>query len=333
MANNNSDAKEKTGQSPDSNNGGGAEKNTPLYLKKRVIIPIVLLLILMGAAVYWYVGTLGYVTTDDAYIDGNKLSVSAKILGRIEQLTVDEGDTVKQGQVLVRLDSTDFKAREAQAEAALALAKESINLAKVNLDKAQDDFNRAEKQYKGNVIPKEQYDHAQKALEAAKAQYGITKAKINEAGAQLNVIKTELNNTVIYSPMDGVVAKRWELKGDVVQPGQPIFTLYNLKNVWVTAQFQETDLASIQIGDTVQISVDTYPDHSFIGTVFQMPSNTASQFSLIPPDNASGNFTKVTQRAPVKISIKPEKSANVVSSKNNFMLLPGMSVEVSLKKN
>ena len=280
------------------------KKSSSVFLKKGVIIPVLLMLIVVAGGIYWYVGTLGYVTTDDAFVDGNKLSISSKMLGRIVALNVAEGDSVKTGQVLVSLDSTDLIARKHQAAANLSLAKESIPLSNVHLAKAQEDFDRAEKQYKGNIIPKEQFDHAKKALEAAKAESAIAQSKINTAKAQLEVIQSELNNTTIVSPMDGVVAKRWVLKGDVIQPGQPIYTIYDTKNIWVTAEFQETDLASLHLQDTVNISVDTYPDQPFVGTIFQLPTNTASQFSLIPPDNASGNFTKVTQRAPVKISIR-----------------------------
>ncbi len=224
-------------------------------------------------------------------------------------MNVDEADSVRKGELLVRLDSTDLIAQKQQAEAMLDLDKESISLAQVNLDKAQDDFNRAENQFKDNIIPKEQFDHKQKALEAAKAQLNISKTKVGTAMAQLNVIKTELMNTKIYSPMDGVVAKRWVLKGDVVSPGQPIFTIYDNKNIWITADLEETKLSSLHVGDKAEISVDAYPDNYFDGKIYQIGTNTASQFSLIPPSNASGNFTKVTQRVPIKISIRPVTEA------------------------
>ena len=133
--------------------------------------------------------------------------------------------------------------------------------------------------------------------------------------------------------MDGVVAKRWVLSGDVVSPGQPIFTIYDLKNIWVTADLEETKLAPIHIGDTVSISVDSYPDQKFSGQVFQIGSNTASQFSLIPPSNASGNFTKVTQRVPIKISIKPVVTNDQPDPDKSIKLLPGMSVEIKIKVN
>lgn len=320
------DKPEKTGEVVD-------EKinNVPLFKKKRILIPFFIILIAAAAAIYWYIGQLGYVSTDDAFIDGNKLSVSSKILGRITDLKVDEGDTVHQEQLLVQLDSTDLKAQESQAKAMLDLDNESVTLAKVNQEKAQDDFNRAQTQYKDNVIPKEEFDHMQKALEAAKAAYNIALSKVGTAEAQLKVIKTQLQNTKIFSPMDGVVAKRWVLTGDVVSPGQPIFTIYDLKNIWVTADLEETKLGPIHLGDTVSISVDTYPDQKFQGHVFQIGSNTASEFSLIPPANASGNFTKVTQRVPIKISIEPVYSNGQKDPDKSINLLPGMSVEISIK--
>ncbi len=304
--------------------------DVPFFRKKKIFIPALIILIAAILGVYWYIGRLGYVTTDDAFIDGNDLSVSSKILGRITLLGVDEGDSVKQDQLLVRLDSSDLKAQENQARATLNFAKENINLAMVNLAKAQDDFNRAEQQFKDSVIPKEQFDHLQKALEVAKAQLNIDKSKIQTSKAQLNVIKTELLNTSIYSPMNGVVAKRWVLNGDVVQPGQPIFTIFDLKNIWVTADLEETKLSSINIGDKVEISVDAYPDKYFEGKVYQIGSNTASQFSLIPPANASGNFTKVTQRVPIKITIEHVKENGQSDTSSDIKLLPGMSVEIKV---
>jgi membrane fusion protein (multidrug efflux system) len=313
------------------NNGNNESQSQSLYTSKRFLIPLFVIIIAVVFAWRWYEAQLGYVTTDDAFIDADKLNVSAKMLGRITSLNFDEGDTVKPGQVIVTLDSTDLIAQRDEAAASLSSARESINLAQVNLDKAQEDFNRAEAQYKSNIIPKEQFDNARHALSAAKAQFVIAKSLIKTSAARLHVIKTQLENTVIISPMNGVIGKRWVLQGDIVQPGQPIFTMFDLKNVWVTADLEETKLGSIKNGDKVEISVDSYPDQNFAGKVFLIGSNTASQFSLIPPANASGNFTKVTQRVPVKISIYPVDENGKPVYKKNIKLLPGMSVEIKVK--
>lgn len=318
----------RAGKSPVDGRAANGESAKPgsIFKQKRIWIPFFIIVIAGVIFWFWYKGQLGYISTDDAFIDGNKLSLASKMLGRVTALYVDEGNSVEKGELLVRLDSTDLIAQREQAENSLKLANDNIQLAKVNLNKAEQDFQRAKQQFEGNIIPKEQYEHSQSALDAAKAEYNIANTKIGTAHAQLNVIGTQLNNTEIYSPMSGVVAKRWVLKGDVVQPGQPIFSIYNLDSIWVTADFQETDLSSIKEGAGVEIDVDSYPDHKFSGNVLQVGSNTASQFALIPPSNAAGNFTKITQRIPIKISIHPE---NV--SRDEFRLLPGMSVEVKIK--
>lgn len=302
-----------------------------LLKQKKFWIPFFIILIAAIFAWKWYEGQLGYVSTDDAFIDGNKLSLSSKVLGRITNLYADEGDNVKKGELLVRLDSTDLIAQRDQALNSLKLSQDNIQLAQVKLDKAQTDYERAKQQFESKIIPKEQFDHAKSDFETTQVELNIAKTKIGSAKALLNVINTQLQNTKIYTPMDGVVAKNWVLEGDVVQPGQPIFAIYNLDSLWVTADLQETDLASVKIGEEVEIDVDSYPDYIFKGKVIQIGSNTASQFALIPPSNAAGNFTKITQRIPVKISVNHIESKNQNSNENDPKLLPGMSVEVKIK--
>lgn len=307
---------------------GESLDSVPLYRNFKLVIP--LFIVVLGISIIawiWYIGMRDFVSTDDAYIDGNRVSISTKIMGRIDKLLTDEGDSVHQGQIVVHLDDADLSAQEAQSKAALMLAQENISLAKVSLDKAQTDLKRASTQFKENIIPKEQLDHAQSEYQSAQARYNISIAQVASARAQLGVIKTQLANTVIESPMDGIVSKRWALPGDVVQPGQPIFSVYDMKNIWITANLEETKIGVCRMNDSVGVSVDSYPDRIFFGRVFQIGSNTASQYSLIPPNNASGNFTKVTQRIPIKISVQQVLSAG----QTPVALLPGMSVEIKVK--
>jgi len=303
-------------------------ETVPLYKNVKVVIPLFLVVLAISIFAWmYYIQLRDYVSTDDAYIDADRVSVSAKILGRIDQLAADEGDSVQQGQILVRLDDSDLRAQETQARASLAFAQENILLANVNLEKAETDFKRASAQFHQNIIPKEQYDNAQSELASSRARLNIARAQVVSAQSQLGVIQTQLKNTIIASPMTGVISKRWVLTGDVVQPGQSVFTIYNVKDVWVTANLEETALGALRLGDTVDIKVDTYPNLKFGGTILRLGSNTASQFSLIPPNNASGNFTKVTQRVPIKISIEQFAGTHPTQVK----LLPGMSVEVKVK--
>jgi membrane fusion protein (multidrug efflux system) len=300
----------------------------PLYRRKG-LIAVVAIVLLGGVFGMWYYYTKirGFESTDDAYIDGHRGAISSKILGRILDLMVDEGDTVHQRQILIRLDDADLKSQEAASAAQLEDAKQNVPLAEVTVARARDDFNRAQSQFKNKVIPQEQFEHARSALAAAETQVKISRSKVATADAQLNVIRTNIQNTVIVSPMNGVVAKRYALKGDVVQAGQPVFAIYDLSDVWITANFEETKLTSLHVGDPVEVSVDAYPDVRITGSILQFSASTASQFSLIPPNNASGNFTKVTQRVPVKIAI--DRSS---FDAKRYQLLPGMSVEVKVKE-
>ena len=144
------------------------------------------------------------------------------------------------------------------------------------------------------------------------------------------MVETQLKNSSIVAPIAGVIARKWVMPGDIVQPGQPILTIYDLDSVWVTANFEETKLAFVRLDDAVRISVDAYPGVEFEGRVRLIGAAAVSQFSLIPPNNASGNFTKVAQRVPVKISIESK------GSEKNFhpiSLLPGMSAEVKIRVN
>jgi membrane fusion protein, multidrug efflux system len=303
-------------------------EDVPLYRKRRVVIPaVVVILAALAGAWYWYVNLRDFISSDDAYVDQNRVSISSKILGRVSSLTVDEGDTVSQGQLLVRLDDADLLAQKEQAVALLRFSEESIGLAKVNLARAQDDYTRADHQFKVGVITKEQYDHAGSALEAARAELSIALSRIGTARAQVGVVWAQLANCVMASPVNGKVARRWVLRGDVVQPGQPIFSVYDKKEMWVTANLEETNLQAVRLDQQVTIAVDGFPGRTYSGRVFQIGSSTAAQFSLIPPNNASGNFTKVTQRVPIKISITEERAAG----DQPVELLPGMSVEIRIK--
>jgi membrane fusion protein (multidrug efflux system) len=336
------------------------QSETVIKKKKKLgrYIPLVLVVIIIVTLGWmWYRNYLKYISTDDAYIESDNVSVSSKIIGRIINEYADEGDSVKKGMLLAVLDSTDLLAQEnqasalkdqavttkAQSEASYRYDEETVKVLKVSLDRAQEDFDRAKIQYDGNVITKETFDHLKKALEASQAQFDasksaldVSKAKIESsssaiksAEAQVALIETQLKNTKLYAPMDGIIAKRWLLPGDVTSTGQSIFTLTNNKKFWVIIYLEETKIAQIHLGQKTKFTIDAFSDITFNGKIFDIGSNTASQFSLIPPSNASGNFTKVTQRVPVKISIDGTEEGKKISL---FRFLTGMSVEVKIVK-
>jgi membrane fusion protein, multidrug efflux system len=338
------------------------ETQTPVVAKKKnkfkVYIPLIAIIaIVLILGWFWYKDYSKYISTDDAYIESDNVSVSSKIMGRITNEYAEEGDSVKKGMLLAILDSTDLVAQEnqaialkdqalstkAQTEASYNYDQESIKVLQVSLDKAQEDFNRAKTQYEGNIITKETYDHSAKALEAAQAQLNaattalsVSKAKIESsasaiksAEAQVALVETQLKNTKLYAPMDGIIAKRWLLPGDITSSGQSIFTITNNEKYWVIVYLEETKISQIHIGQKALFKIDAFSGINFNGKIFNIGSNTASQFSLIPPNNASGNFTKVTQRVPVKISIDGTEKGDKLTSFNFFA---GMSAEVKIIK-
>jgi len=324
----------------------------------KIYIPLILIiLIVLGASVYWYIQYSKYISTDDAHIDSDEVSVSSKIMGRIIRLYAGEGDSVNQGMLLAEIDSTDLLAQKQQtiamkeqtitakiqAEAKYNFDKENIKVLDVNYRKALDDYNRGKTQYSADVISKEQFEHLEKALESSKAQIdaansqlqvskaqiGSSIASIQNADAQIEVIAAQLKNTRIFAPMDGIIAKRWLLPGDIVQPGQSILTISNNKNFWVAVFLEETKMTNVHTTQKTLFTLDAYPNVTFFGRIFFIGSNTASQFSLIPPNNASGNFTKVTQRVPLKISIDGTENGGNLTS---YKFIAGMSADIKIVK-
>ena len=310
------------------NDHGGQDQDigsVPLYRRKRVAIPALLAVTgLVIAAGYWYFQLRDYVSTDDAFIDANRAAISAKITGRVTLVSVDEGDTVRQGQLLVQLDDADLRAQMAQARAGMTLAQNNVSLAKVGLDRSRDDLGRITGLFNEGHSTQEQFNHTQKTAEASQADYVIAQSKVTAANAQVGVVAAQLQNTVITAPFDGVVAKRWVLPGEVVQPAQPILTVYDLRRLWVTANLEETKIHRVRTGDRVEVRVDALPGTVFTGAVAQIGSYAASQFALIPVDNTSGNFTKVTQRIPLKVTLDAAPAGGPP-------LAPGMSVEIRVK--
>ena len=322
----------------------------------RVYIPLAIVIIaVLAGGWFWYRDYSSYTSTDDAHVDADNVGIASKIPGRISAIYAGEGDFVKQGALLTDLDSSDYIAQRNQA-LALRLQSQanlvqsqvkyssdtkSLRIVEINLERATADFSRAKNQSVGGVITLEQFDHAEKAfetalaqLEAAKAQLAVSKSMISSAGAavetanaQIKVLDTQLRNTRLYAPADGIIAKRWLLPGDVVQPGQSVLTLTQSRNLWVVAFLEETKISGIRQGQSVRFTIDAFPGVRFNGKVFLIGSSTASVFSLIPANNAAGNFTKVTQRIPVRISIDTAENGKEISS---FNILSGMSAVVKI---
>jgi membrane fusion protein (multidrug efflux system) len=292
---------------------------TPEHKKPVLIGGIVLIVLIIAGlgGLYYWINSFKYVYTDDAAIDGDHVSVSSKMMGRISNLAVDEGAKVNAGQLLAELDDSDLKAQENQYSTGLVSAEENVTLNKVNLQKAQDDFDRADLQFKGGVISKEQYDHTKSALDTAKVQYKIALDQVNNTKAQLGVIQTQLSNTRILAPISGIIAKRSVMPGEVAGAGQVIFLINDLNHIWVTANYEETKIRLVRPGQSVEVYVDAYPGRTLRGRVTQIAAK------IVDPPFQISDTTKTTQKVPVKIIIDHVPASMV--------LLPGMSVEAKIR--
>ena len=252
-----------------------------------------------------------------------------------------------------KADIGSATANVAASQANVLSAGGSIETAKIRLSRASADFERYDNLYKNHSITKQQYEQAlaakqesesqlhilqqqekaiafQKSIASAKSnvtskQTEVAAANIKRAQAMLDAAKLNLGYTVVTASIDGQVSKINIQPGQLVQPGQSLFYIINNSDAWVIANFKETQLNKMIIGQKVSLKVDAYPDTEFKGTVTSFSPATGSRFSLLPPDNATGNFVKTIQRLPVKISLDAENDTEKIK-----LLRPGMNVDVDV---
>jgi len=307
------------------------------------IIMGVVLLGLAGVGVRRWIYSFTHVSTDNAQVDGHIVPILPKVGGYVLEVRTDENRSVKAGDTLVVLDDRDYQARLAQAEADLAVALAGVsNRARVgqaeaqvaqmqaNAGKAHADLERIKPLAEQEIMPKQALDAAEAAARAADAALAAAQAALLGADARVAAARAardqaalNLSYTRITAPAEGVVSKKTVELGQLVQPGQPLMSLVPLSDVWVTANLKETQTANVTPGDPVDFTVDAYGGRHFSGHVESLAPATGARFSLLPPDNATGNFTKVVQRLPVRIRL---------DGKNDPArpLRPGMSVAVTI---
>jgi membrane fusion protein (multidrug efflux system) len=291
------------------------KKKIPLFIFIGLVVCAIFLVI-------WSIYFRPFVGTNDALIDGYKVTVSSDISARITKLYVDEGAFVKTGDLIAEMDDTIPQSQKIEAEAKIVSLRAFVMVEEFHYEKVRNDFERAVKGFEEGVTSAQQLDHAQKNFAMSKSKLEMTKADLEHAITQLGVIETILTHTKVWAHIDGKIVKRWVWEGDVMRAGQAMFSLYDLKDVWVLANLEETKMEKVKIGDEVEIHVDAYPDKRFHGKIFVIKGAAASEFSLIPQDNATGNYTKVAQRVPLKITIEPSEE---------LYLFPGMSAEIKIK--
>ncbi len=274
------------------------------------------ILLIVGAvaaaiAVFFIVKGYLYEGTDDAYIQAHALMLAPRVGGTVTKVLVKENDKVKAGQLLAQLDNQDYSNTYNQTIADQASVQ-------ANLVQAQQDYDRIAKLYKDEAVSKQQLDVALARYHNLSSQLKADQSKIDQA-------KLQLSYTQITAPEDGTIAKKSVEEGMVVPLGQALFGFVSSKERWVTANFKETQISRIKTGQKVSVDVDAVSGKSFEGVVDSLGSATGSTFTLLPPDNSTGNFTKVVQRVPVKISLKN------ITEQDIDRLAAGLSAVVSVK--
>ena len=319
--------------------------------KKRVVLGALMLGFASAGAGYgwyWWTEARFVETTDDAYVRADQSPVAAKVDGYVKRIAAAENVQVKAGDPLVEIDATDYAARAAQADAAVAArwaarttfddqialqkrvvrqSEAQIPIAQAELTRAQEDRDRYAKLARENAASRQKYDYAiadfKKAsaeLDAARAavaterqRLAVLDAQAREADEAVLVAEAaartaalEVEHTHVKAPIDGIVGNRTVAVGQYVRPGTQLMVLVPLKDVYVVANYKETQVAAMKIGQKVEMKIDAFPGKTFGGTIDSFAPATGSRYSLLPPENATGNFTKIVQRVPVRIHFDPD---------------------------
>jgi len=303
----------------------------------------VILLALVGVGVRRWIFGLSHVSTDNAQVDGHVIPILPKVGGFVTEVRVDENNRVKLGDTLVVLDDRDYRVRLAQADADLGVALAAVsNKARVgqaealvaqmqaNAEKAHADLERIKPLAEQEIVSKQQLDAAEAAARAADAALAAAQANLVGADARVAAARAardqaalNLSYTRVIAPSNGVVSKKTVEIGQLVQAGQPLMAAVPLDDIWVTANLKETETADVRPSDPADFTVDAYPGRHFKGHVESISPATGAKFSLLPPDNATGNYTKVVQRIPVRVRLDGKNDPD-------RPLRPGMSVVVTI---
>ncbi|MEO7432062.1 MAG: HlyD family efflux transporter periplasmic adaptor subunit [Dokdonella sp.] len=316
----------------------------------------VVAIVLIGAVLWWLLAGQYRETTEDAYVDGNVVAVTAQVGGVVTAIGADNTDYVNAGSNVVTLDDTDARLALARAEAQLARAvrqvraqyasvgqtRANLQLHEVDLSKAKADLARRRELLASGAISGEEVKHAQDAVRAAsagldvatqqlagsRALIGSTTVAANPdvlaASSQVRDAWVAVYRTGVPAPVAGIVTKRNVQLGQRISPGISLMSVVPLDHLWVNANFKESQLRHIRLGQKVDLATDVYGDDIvYHGTVVGQEPGTGSAFSLLPAQNATGNWIKVVQRVPVRVALDPQEV-------EKHPLQVGLSMKVSV---
>jgi membrane fusion protein (multidrug efflux system) len=339
-----------------------------VWVRLRRLLLFALLLLFLAAgglgAERWYRQWRFHESTDNAYVEGEITPIAAEVAGQVVALPVADHQPVRRGELLLRIDPSEYRAALARAEAQLAaaraarevverrlsLAEAKMAAAAAELAAAQADLELAAKTHaraqalvRRNAAAIQTLDEAAAALARAEARVAAAQAARDAAAAEKQVLQGELaaaaaeiaraeaerdlakirlDDTEIRAPIDGVVGNRAVRLGQYVQPGRQLLVIVP-REVWIEANFKETQIARMRPGQRVAIAVDAFPDVPLTGWIESFAPASGAKFSLLPPENATGNFTKVVQRLPVRIALPADHPLA-------GRLVPGLSVVVTV---
>jgi membrane fusion protein (multidrug efflux system) len=317
-------------------------------------------LLAIVAGLWYYLASGRYVSTDDSSVQAAQATISANVPGRVVELDVYDNQTVQRGQVLYQLDARPYQIAVEDARAKLAAARMQILAAEAmyrhqladliaardTLAYQQHEFERQQRLLQSGISSRAQFEQVQHAVGLAQAQLASAQQQaasvlailggdpdlpvdhhptVLEALAALDQAYLNLSYTVVRAPDDGVVAKVEQLQaGDYVNAATPVFSLISSRDVWVEANFKEDELTYMRSGQSAEVSIDTYPSHHFKAHVMSLSPGTGSQFSVLPPENATGNWVKVVQRVPVRLQFDRSELGDALP------LHAGLSAEVTV---
>jgi membrane fusion protein (multidrug efflux system) len=306
-------------------------------LRRPLMLALPIVLAVLGAA--YYLAEEPYVSTDDAFVRAAKVTVNARVAGQAVNIAVHDNEQVRQGQVLFRIDPEPYQIAVDQAEARLRSARLQIDSLKATyrqqqaeLQSATDsaayderEFDRKKMLVANDFTPREVYDQTETALKVARQHVASIEQQIantvvaldgdpnididrhptvRAAKAQLDRARLDLSYTTVTAPDDGIVTRVDDLQvGNFVNPGAAVFSLLSSRRIWIEANFRETGLTHMRPGQEATIDVDAYPDRTFKAHIVSMSPGTGSDFAVLPPENATGNWVKVVQRLPVRLEL------------------------------
>ena len=336
------------------------DKPATKSLLQRLRWPLMILapIIVIAGLLYFYIISGRYESTDDAYTRAATVSISSNVAGRVVEVDVRDNERIQRGSVLFKLDDAPFRIAVNDAAARLASTRLQVESLKstykqrqVELRAARDtqqfaqtQFDRQSRLVTSGISSRTQFDQASHALDAARQdvanvqqQIGVALANlggnpdiapekhplVEEAQAALDRAQLNLSYTVIKAPIDGVVTRVEQLQvGDYIAASAPVFALVATHDTWIEANFKEVQLARMQPGQSATVRIDRFPNKKFSAQVVSLSPGTGSQFSLLPPENATGNWVKVVQRVPVRLRLTDVDP--------NFMLQAGLSADVKV---